>query len=86
MTGKRTRKNIFYAILALILFGALLFGNPTVVAQETGPIVVISQVNDQNFPRVTARVTVLDQSGLAIDNLDAANFLVWEDNRAVPNV
>jgi VWFA-related protein len=72
--------------LVQVLLGALIVGVQVAIAQETGPTVVVSQVNDQNFPRVTARVTVIDDSGLAIDNLGPNDFLVWEDNQAVRNV
>jgi VWFA-related protein len=56
------------------------------LAQTGGPVVLINQVIDQDFPHISARVTVLDQSGPAIDNLGPANFLLWEDGRAVTNV
>ena len=50
------------------------------------PLLTINQVKSEGFPTVVAYVTVSDQSGIPIIGLNKANFEVFEDGKAVPDL
>jgi len=51
---------------------------------EDGLVIIITRVDSQDFPQVTAYATVLDDEGWPIGILTAADFLVLEDETSVP--
>lgn len=52
--------------------------------QGSQPLVVITQVDSEVFPQVTAYVSVIGADGLPVESLTAEEFSVLEDGVAVP--
>ncbi len=55
-----------------------------VAAQVSGLLVNIPYIDSQAFPQVSAYVTVVDDNGLPVAGLTAADFVVYEDGIQVP--
>ncbi len=55
-----------------------------VAAQVSGLLVNIPHIDSQAFPQVTAYVTVVDENGLPVAGLTAADFVVYENGVQVP--
>ena len=78
-------KKISFSILTILalLLSLLPFGQAQ--AQTTDITIHLDQVDVSSFPTVTVRLNTWDASGLPLDNLSAADFVVQEDsNAAVP--
>jgi VWFA-related protein len=71
--------------MAMLLFLALTLTLAVGVgAQDGGPAVAITRLDDQAFPRVTAYVTVSNKEGWPLPDLTGADFWATEDGVAVP--
>ena len=71
-------------IISFVMAGLLVPGRA--VAQEPVPPVTIfvSRVEVAQFPFVDVHLTVTDQAGLPLVDLSGDEFLVFEDDQAVP--
>jgi VWFA-related protein len=85
-----TQLKLIYAhhkwLLLFAVLSSILLTQPVIMAQGDKPIVIINQVDDQSFPEVHLRITALDPSGLALENLNDTNFQVWETEQAAGNI
>lgn len=69
----------------LLIVLCLTFGLITGAAAQTGELqVMLTQVDSQAFPQVTAYVTVSDENGLPVTGLTAADFAAVEDSLPLP--
>jgi VWFA-related protein len=62
------------AVLALLPLLAM-----PVTAQGQGLFLIVNRVDDSDFPQVRVWATISDGAGRAVTDLDAADFLAWED-------
>jgi hypothetical protein len=81
MARIHTSKTVAVTLLIFVLAIGLV---PRAVAQNDELVVTATQVYSQDFPQVTAYVTVSDENGLPLVGLTEANFSILEDGNPVP--
>jgi len=81
---KRVKVRWRFALTAAVWAAVLvLAGAAGAAAQATPPVVSVSDVTSDEFPSVSALVTVTDPAGNSIAGLTAADFQVIEDANAI---
>jgi VWFA-related protein len=87
-TGCRAKHLAVSALTALAaavaLLSASLSARPA-LGQSAGPVALVRRVDSQDFPSVTARVSVYGTTGVPVGDLASAAWAVEEDGKLVPS-